>query len=201
MDRINLDKGQGRDSVGVLNLRQILERGIEKVEWFIDKWEFDPTVRERAEAELRAGASIEEVKEKYGGYLGRASIAGNMLLNEGINAIWTLVAGGSETAFNNANARLGVGDSSTAEAATQTDLQAATNKLYKAMDATYPTYGTNQKITFRSTFGSGDANFPWNEFTVDNGAAAAKNLNRKVSAQGTKTLGQTWQLTLDITLS
>jgi hypothetical protein len=40
--------------------------------------------------------------------------------------------------YTNANARLGVGDSSAVFAATQTDLQAVTNKLRKAMDASYP---------------------------------------------------------------
>ncbi len=163
--------------------RSLLEKAIEKVTWKIDKWRSD---KERLSGK-RPYESIE--------------LDGNMLLNEGINALWTLVAGGSETAFNNANARLGVGDSSTAEAATQTDLQAATNKLYKAMDSGYPTYGTSQKITFRSTFGGSEANYAWNEFSADNGGTALKNLNRKVSAQGTKTSGQSWQLSLDITLS
>lgn len=125
---------------------------------------------------------------------------GNGLLNEGINALWTLGAGGAETAFSNANARLGVGDSATAFNATQTDLQAATNKLYKGMDTSYPTYGTSQKITFKATFGASDANWAWQEWSVDNGASAAKNLNRKVESLGTKS-GGTWVLTVDITLS
>ena len=124
----------------------------------------------------------------------------NGLLNEGINALWTLVAGGAETAFSNTDARLGVGDSSTAFNATQTDLQAATNKLYKAMESGYPTYGSTQKITFKSSFGSGDANYAWNEWSVDNGSAAAKNLNRKVESLGTKASG-TWVLTVEISLS
>lgn len=196
------DKGKGKDGVGIVQMKSIFEKVIEKVEWSIDKAVFAESVREKAEAFLRNGGQMQEALKLFGGqYLGKSAFEGNLLLNEGINALWTLVAGGSETAFNNANARLGVGDSSTAEAATQTDLQAATNKTYKAMDASYPTYGTSQKITFRSTFGSGDANYAWNEFTVDNGSVALKNLNRKVSAQGTKTSGQTWQLSLDITLS
>lgn len=127
---------------------------------------------------------------------------GNALLNEGINLIWSLAAGGAGTVFSNANAYLGVGDSSTAVDPSQTGLQAATNKLYKAMDATYPTYGTSQKITFRSTFGGSEANFGWQEFTVANGNSdSAVNMNRKVSDQGTKVSGQTWELTLEITLS
>jgi hypothetical protein len=126
---------------------------------------------------------------------------GNMLLNEGITELLTLLIGGSATAFSNANAYLGVGDSSTAEAAAQTALQAATNKLYKGMQASYPQV-QNQTVTFRAQFGGAEANFAWNEFTAANGSSdSAKNLNRKVSPQGTKTSGQTWTLDLSITLS
>lgn len=87
------------------------------------------------------------------------------------------------------------------EAAAQTDLQASTNKLYKAMSATYPQV-SGQTITWRSAMGSSDANFDWMEFSVANGSSgSAKNANRKVSAQGTKVSGQTWTLDLTITLS
>lgn len=130
-----------------------------------------------------------------------SEIDGNLLLNEGIGELWDLAIGvGTPTAFNNANARLGVGDSSAAEAATQTDLQAATNKTYKAMSASYPSRAA-QTVTWRAVFASADANYAWAEFTVDNGATALKTLNRKVSAQGTKASGQTWTLDLQITLS
>lgn len=125
-------------------------------------------------------------------------IDGNMLLNEGITALQNLLIGAAETAFNNANSYLGVGDSSSAEAASQTGLQASTNKLYKAMEATYPLI-SSQTTTWRAVFGSSEANFAWNEFTVASGNSdAADNLNRKVSAQGTKASGQTWTLDLQI---
>jgi hypothetical protein len=70
------------------------------------------------------------------------------------------------------------------------------------MEAGYPAV-TNQSVNFRSVFGSSEANFAWEEFSVMNGAdeTTAKNLNRKVSAQGTKASGQTWQLDLTITFS
>ena len=126
---------------------------------------------------------------------------GNLLLNEGITALLNLLIGAAETAFSNANSYLGVGDSSTAAGATQTGLQAATNKLYKAMEATWPQIA-NQTVTFRSVFGGTDANFAWNEFTAASGNSdSADNLNRKVSSQGTKTAGQTWTLDLAITFS
>lgn len=127
-------------------------------------------------------------------------LPGNLLLNEGITEFLTLLIGGSATAYNNANARIGVGDSSTAESAAQTDLQAAVNKLYKAMDATYPQV-SGQTVTFRATFGATDANFAWNEITVDNGAVAGKNLNRKVQGMGTKANPAIWVVSLQVTIS
>ena len=126
---------------------------------------------------------------------------GNMLLNEGITVALQLIGGIAATAFSNTNAYIGVGDSSTAEAASQTDLQAASNKTYKAMSATYPQVSA-QTITFRAVFASADANYAWNEFTVSNASSGTgANLNRKVSAQGTKASGQTWTVDLAITLS
>jgi len=126
---------------------------------------------------------------------------GNLLLNEGITELLNLIGGISGSAWSNANAYLGVGDSSTAEAASQTDLQAATNKLYKAMSSGYPQVSA-QTITFRSQFTSAEANFSWNEFTVSNSSSGSgKNLNRKISTEGTKASGQTWTLDLSITFS
>jgi hypothetical protein len=114
--------------------------------------------------------------------------------------IATQTIGDAVTAFNAANSYLGVGDSSTAFAATQTDLQAATNKLRKAMEATYPTRATNV-LTFRSLFGTGDANFAWAEWGVFNAASAGTMMSRKVEALGTKTSAQSWQLTTTITIA
>jgi hypothetical protein len=131
-----------------------------------------------------------------------AEIDGNILLNEGIGALLDLLCGlGSPTAFSNANAYIGVGDSSTAESAAHTGLQASTNKLYKAMQASYPSR-SGQTVTFRAVFTSAEANWAWNEFTVSNGSSdASVNLNRKVSAQGTKASGQTWTVDVSITLA
>jgi len=130
------------------------------------------------------------------------AVDGNIMLNEGINELWTLVCSSSGTEFDNTNSYLGVGDSSTSEAAAQTGLQAVTNKKYKAMDSGYPTYGTSQKATWKATFASADGNYDWREFTVANGGSGGNvNLNRKVSSQGTKVVGQSWELSLEITLS
>lgn len=107
---------------------------------------------------------------------------------------------GPPTFFTNANARLGAGDSNTAFAVGQTDLQAASNKLRKAMEPTYPTLVGNV-MTFRALFGTGDANFAWQEWGVFNAAAAGVMLSRKVESLGTKTSAQSWQLTVDVTVN
>ena len=112
----------------------------------------------------------------------------------------TLVAGAGGAAFNNANSYIGVGDSSTAFSAAQTDLVAATNKLRKAMDATYPTNATNV-LTFRSTFATTDANWAWQEWGIFNAAAAGTMMSRKVESLGTKTSAQSWQITCTITFA
>jgi hypothetical protein len=154
---------------------------------------------------------IDDWRRRYGRRLGELRfgqecqpyetrvIEGNILVNAGIALLWDALMGTAITAFSNANARLGVGDSTTAAAATQTDLQAATNKLRKAMDATYPSR-VAQTVTFKSTFGSTDANFAWQEWGVFNSASGATMLNRKVESLGTKTTGS-WALSVDLALS
>jgi hypothetical protein len=106
--------------------------------------------------------------------------------------------GEAVTAYDAANARIAVGDASTAFAAGQTDLQGA-SKFRKAMDATYP-QRTDNVMTFRATFATVEANFAWNEWAIFNAAAAGTMLNRKVEAVGTKTSAQSWQVTIGITL-
>lgn len=138
---------------------------------------------------------------------------GNLLMYGGASCLWECLigngagAGGSAlSVFSNANAYIGVGDSTTAEAATQTDLQAAANKLRKAVDATYPTHTDGviagaATVTFKSTFGTTDANFHWEEWGIFNGAAGGRMLNRKVTDLGTKTAASSWAFTITITLA
>lgn len=134
-------------------------------------------------------------------------IDGNLLLYGGASAIWHRLTGGTTvSAFSNANAYIGVGDSSTAAAAGQTDLQAATNKLRKAMDSTYPQHtdavtSGGASVTFKSTFGTSDANFTWAEWGIFNASTSGRMLNRKVESLGVKAAGSTWALTLSLSLA
>lgn len=124
---------------------------------------------------------------------------GNLLLSEGIGAMLNLLIGAAETTFANANAQLGVGNSAVATATSQTDLQGAST-AWRAMEATYPII-SGRTVTFKSSFGSDEGNFAWEEFSVRNGAAADKNLNRRVTSKGTKASGETWDLTLTIIIT
>lgn len=141
----------------------------------------------------------------------------NLLMYGGVSCIWrflvgdagaTNTAGQTLTFFNNANAAIGVGDSTTAEAATHTNLQAATNKLRKGQNAGFPLHTDgvvvgSASIQFQSTFGTAEANFAWQECAVFNSAtdAVGRMLNRKVQSLGTKTSASSWQITATITIA
>jgi hypothetical protein len=121
------------------------------------------------------------------------------ITNAGAVLAATALINDSATFLNNANAYLGVGDSTTAFSAAHTDLQAASNKLRKGMDATYPLRSSNV-LTFRSTFTTGEANFHWQEWGNFNASSSGTMFSRKVEDLGTKTSAQTWQLTATITV-
>jgi hypothetical protein len=172
----------------------VTERPAPSVEWTVRRWansaDFDRGLPPTGAIDGQTGEPL-AAEESFGP---------NLLLNEGIAALLNLLIGAAETAFSNANAYLGVGDSTTAASASQTGLQAATNKLYKAMAASYPQI-SGQTVTWRAEFGDAEANFSWQEFTVASGNSdAADNLNRKVQDLGTKASG-TWTLDLAITFS
>lgn len=112
------------------------------------------------------------------------------------------VIGSSLTAFNAANAHLGVGGgagATTVFAVTQTDLQGA-SKTRKAMDSGYPTDPPSpaNRWTFRATLGTADANYAIDEWGIFNAATAGTMLSRKVESLGTKTSAMTMQLTVTV---
>lgn len=121
------------------------------------------------------------------------------LTNAGRDFVAKAVINDSPTFFNNANARIGVGDSTAAFAAAQTDLQ-GTNKARKGMDSTYPQRAGNA-LTFKSTFGASDANFNWKEWGIFNAATGGEMLSRKVENLGTKASGSTWVFTVTLTVT
>lgn len=188
-----------------------------RCQWKIDKYDVtdlkrvDPAFLAQMSAEQQLAALVAKGLRPYE----TIEREGNLLMYGGVSCQWqTLIGNGTTTAgqaltyFNNAQAAIGVGDSTTAAAATQTNLQAATNKLRKAMDATYPVHtdGTTSgaaSIVFRSTFASADANFAWQEWGIFNSAtdATGRMLNRKVESNGTKASGASWQFSCTLSLS
>jgi hypothetical protein len=124
------------------------------------------------------------------------------LLNSGRNFIRDAVSNNnSPVFFNNANARICVGNGTTAFAAAQTDLVGASTTR-RPMDVGYPDFTQGSNITrLRSTYGTGDGNHAWDEWGVANAASGGVLLNRKVEALGTKTSAQTWELTVDLTFN
>lgn len=193
------DTGRALDLANLRATPRVVDHGLWNPRWTVHKFR-EHRGRVYKAAHLQ-GLSIRYLRENFE-LMEALKFPGNVLLNEGINELNALLAGTGATKFDNTNANMGVGDDPTAADAAQTGLLAATNKLYVIMDTSYPTYGTAQKTTWRSTFASAQANFAWKEITVANGGSdAAKNLNRKVQDMGTKASGSTWVATLEITLS
>lgn len=122
------------------------------------------------------------------------------LTEAGRDSIAQAIIADSFTAFDNGNAHIGSGDSNTAFSASQTDLQASSNKLRKSMEVGYPQRADNV-LTFRALFGTGDANWQWREWGIFNGSSGGTMLNRKVEDLGTKTSAQSWLLTCDLTIN
>jgi hypothetical protein len=194
------DRASGLDLARLKVTPRVVDHGLWFANWSIHKFHEHRGCVEKAG---RQGLSLRYLLENFE-LIEALRLRGNLLVNVGINQLWTLVAGTGGTEYDNAHAYLGVGDSATAAQATDTGLNATTNKLFKAMDASYPTYGSSQYATWRSTFGSGDANWTWNEIGAANGNNPPTTgilLNHKVQSMGTKASGTSWVASLQITLS
>jgi len=151
---------------------------------------------------LKKGASVEDaVVRARGLYIGSEFFEENVALNEGLGELIDIICGlGAPTKWDNANARLGVGDSNAAEDPSQTGLQGAV-KTFKGMDTGYP-QRSGQQAEWRATFGSAEGNHAWEEFTVVNATDdSGKNLNRKVASKGSKQSGETWTLSFKVSFS
>ena len=190
----------------VMQVRDLLGRDRRarwRVSTTLDKFEGNWTAEQIAAGEADQ-AHVERLQRQ-----------GNLLMYGGVSLLWqcaigngTSTAGQALTFLSNTRAAIGVGDSTTAAAATQTDLQAASNKTRVGMDSGYPSHtdattSGAATITFRSTYDTSTANFAWQEWGVFNSSTAAtgRMVNRKVESLGTKPNTQTWQFTITITIS
>jgi hypothetical protein len=134
---------------------------------------------------------------------------GNLVLNAGWTRLMNLLTNqGATQAYDATHTRIGVGDTNTAAAYTQTDLAAAVNAAnrYWQLVSGAGSLGT-RTLSWSASFGTGNANFHWQEWGIDQGTASAADaatapmLNRAVSDQGTKVSGQTWTATTTFTFT
>lgn len=130
----------------------------------------------------------------------------NLITTGGWDRLLTLGIAGGGQAWDATHTRIGAGTATAVAASGQTDLSAATgptNRFWQTVTGA-GTVGTGtgvRRLSFVSTFGTGDGNFVWAEWAIDQGTATGTGtsttplLNRAVSAQGTKASGQTWTAT------
>jgi len=152
---------------------------------------------------------------------------GNTLTNGGADLIWnrtlvlnptTLATIHKKGALSNGRAGIGVGDTTSAATAGQTDLvgpASSTSRRFRGMStAAYPAHTTGvttgaRTAQFQSIFTTTEGNFKWGEWCITNylqsssasGALLGTMLNRKAQDLGTKTAAATWTFTASLTLS
>lgn len=143
-------------------------------------------------------------------------IEGNLLTTAGLGHLTTVLTDNTATeVISTARSFLGVGDSSTAAAVTDTALVAATNKYYQTLDSVtrQTTTVTNDSVQAVATYGTSIANYAWNEWVLGSSTGgtltAGTSLpgtgnfiyNRKVASMGTKASGASWTFTVTIKFS
>lgn len=145
---------------------------------------------------------------------GTAEAHGNLLTTGGVTLLTGLIIGAGGNAFNNADAIVGVGNSTTTAVVADTALGAdnTANAWYQGADSANPTRSAGV-ITCIATFTTGNANFAWQEwcFAAGSGTITPGDhlsavstspimINHKIQSLGTKTSGS-WVLTATLTLS
>ena len=92
----------------------------------------------------------------------RDTLNKNLVVNVGKDSILKYIGNITGGGYGN---EIGVGDSTTAAALGQTDLQASSNKLWKAIASTERVY-VRPTLYLSADFGYSDANFTWNEIAI-----------------------------------
>ncbi|MER7131238.1 hypothetical protein [Streptosporangium saharense] len=188
-----------------------IDTGRGTTHWQVQRWDAEQTEW----VQRRSGLLTPQAADFHGLGVepyGTSEILGNLVTNAGWTRLMNLLTNqGSTQPLDATHVRVGVGNGSTAEAYTDTDLAAASgsaNRWFQPVGGA-GVLGT-RTLTFTATFGPSDANFAWNEFGIDatSGTATAGNtvgallFNRKAGiAQGTKANTQTWSATAVLTFS
>lgn len=141
---------------------------------------------------------------------------GNLLTTAGLGRLTSLLEGAGGAVFNNAQAIVGVGNSSTAAAVGDTALGgngSTTTAWYQGADASYPTQ-SGGVINCNATIGTANANWAWNEWclaigtgtitpggTLASVATSPLMFNHKVASLGTKVNTAIWVIQTTCTIS
>lgn len=215
------DSGRAADSIGVAAGLTFPDRSFGTTRWTVQRWDEEQTrwAAERlhdltgAQYRIDDGHSLAIDPRTF--YHLRvlpyeiSQVVGNLITNAGWTRMMNLFTNqGATQAFDATHCRIGVGNSNTAEAYTDTDLGAAAgsaNRWFQLVSGA-GTLGT-RTLSFSATFGTSDGNFAWNEFGLDQGTASGNTVtailfNHKAGiAQGTKASGQTWTATATLTFT
>jgi hypothetical protein len=217
------DNGRAADSMGVAVAATLPDRSFGTTVWRVDRWDEDQTqwALKKIAADLgvlipgrpggAAGVTVDATifrRFKVEPYL-ITEVVGNLITTAGWTRLMNLLTNqGATQALDATHARIGVGNSNTAEAYADTDLGAvagSANRWFQLVSGA-GTLGT-RTLAFSATFGTADGNFAWNEFGLDFGTASGNTVtaplfNHKAGiAQGTKASGQTWTATATLTFS
>lgn len=131
----------------------------------------------------------------------------NKVVTVGLNHVLDIMSGrfldsgwtAASMYYANWNGAIGAGDSSVAEAAGQTDLQAATNKTRVNLNAGSPISASAGVVTYAADFGNAVAVFAHNEVGLFNNTTGQKMFARKVVNAGTKGATGIWTWTCTLT--
>jgi len=202
-----MDHGKGQDGMSIEVALDHPEGGRGTTHWQVRKYD-----AEQALWTSRRLNGVVALTDSHFAQVGVKPYAvsgtlGNVITNAGWQALLASATTGGTPMFTASKGRIGVGDGTTAPAATDTDLSASSNRLFKFMAAPpVVSTGTNRTWTFSVSFLSGDANFPWQEFGIDQGTTDGTSVvpvffNHALSNQGTKTTGQVWTATATVSFT
>lgn len=196
------------DGLGASVSSALREGGFGSTRWRVDRWDTDQTRWVKSQSGLVA-PTADDFRRLHVQPYKTTELVGNLITNAGWTRLMNLLTNqGATQALDATHARIGVGNSNTAEAYADTDLGAAAgsaNRWFQLVSGA-GTLGT-RTLAFSATFGTADGNFAWNEFGIDFGTASGNTVtaplfNHKAGiAQGTKASGQTWTATATITFS
>ena len=172
------------------------------------KWSVKTTLEKRHE-DINACKSPEErLKFLKSEPYETKVVKGNLLLDDGMDLLLSLLTGQGGDAYTSAAAEIGVSDDDTAAVRTQDKLDTTEegNDDWQGMEDNYPTAPAEndaedgRSVKFKSSWGADDGNFAWKSWGIRNKASSGTILNRKVESLGTKATG-TWTLEVEISLS